>query len=436
MLPLKEMPAQKVQRGAVVINSPFKLPFYMSNEVVSSEATTKSPRISFIIGGILIFAILFGISFWYIQSQQKPSVIATKAYNKQQAQNSDDIAQILGISGSTLPPVTEANVAAFIRYANSLTRQNDFGYSKDVNNFKKAIAVYQHIVSSNISPQYKAFSLNEMYTVFVQSGSNPVVIEQLFSAADVNRKMQTLNLNVPFENLKPGIRLIVYQNLLMDKLLQSISLQPTKIALARVSMQEYMNQMLYRTQIDITSQASSSQNTLFKNTFSAKVLRNYELYKIANANTLAPYSFYEAEAAYLMAWSLNRAGVYSENQESIDESYKLFEENITRLDALKKTSQDVWHLSIFTKMFYATAVLGSNKDAYIDPGIKENRDKALSILSELASPEFLEDRRYYGARSYLTSMMKSDMDWITTLLLLAEYDDGLTKNLKALKWSL
>lgn len=409
----------------------------MPEEVLTQNQPIQKPKSKvLLIVGLLAFIAVFAVSFWYIRSEQKPSAVITNTYLSQYSQNSGDLAEILGISRGVLPPVTSENVAPYIRYANSLTRQSDFGRLFRVANTKKAIEVYEKIITSNIGQEYKVFSLNEIHTAFLQSSSNLEVVEGMFSDTQIEEKLKELNLGSSREALSPNLNFILFQNLLMDRALESISITPTKIALARVSMQEYINQMLFRTQIDMSSQASSTQNALLKKNFVDKILANYELYKTATTNTLEPYSYYEAEAAYLMAWTLNRAGIYSENQELVSESYRLFEENIARIDTLKQTNQDVWQLSIFTKIFYSTAVLGSNKDAYMDPEVKENRERALSILGEVSSPEFLEDRRYQGARNWLVSVMRSDMDWVTSLLLLAKYDSGLTKNLKALKWSI
>lgn len=333
--------------------------------------------------------------------------------------------------------LNDEKVVELFRYANALTRQHDFVNSYRASSTIEAITIYRKIINSNLSDKFKAQALNDIYTAFVQSGSDLIVLKNVFSAKEIKAKKVSFNLNIKTnQKLTQKDKLFLFQNLLADKEIKSISLFPTKIALARVAMQDYINQLFFRAALggNVLNDNSNKDVIRIKKDFSEKVIKDYEKYKLAEANVLKPDTFSNVESKYLMAWSLNRAGVYTGSSSIIDESYKLFNDGVLMTENLKKTSNDFFGLSVITKIFYASAILGSNKDAYVDASVVENRKKSLLILSELASPEFITNPNYTGSRSYLSVMKDSNFDWITTLILLSKYDEGLKSNLKSLGW--
>lgn len=388
---------------------------------------------------VLVFLFIFTIpllsfytyNFLTTKKTQNQNLVS---YTKKQTNIINNFEKDLENGLSISDYMTQDKVYILLQYANALTRQSDFTDSDRALNTQKSIDIYGKIANSNLENKYKVFALNEMYTAYIQSGSNIAAIEKTFSSDQVEAKRFELGFKKQITDMSAAAKTLVYQNLMIDKEVESVALVPTKIAIARISMQDYLNHMLYRLRIDRTLPDAMKKNEEYKQEFSKKVIENYVQYKLASANTLQPDTYYQVEAAYQMAWTLNRAGIYSNKQDLVEESYRMFEENISLIDELKKTSNDFWHLSIINKVFYATAVLGSNKDAYIDPAVESNRAKALSILSELSSSEFLSEPKYFGARNYLTRMKDSDMDWVTVPMILAGYSEDLKKNLAALGW--
>jgi hypothetical protein len=406
--------------------------------------------VSFIVLFILIFLTFFTLFVFFQQRKNTVSSDLNTYKNKEALPTIDEyhnsqlkkiklFESSLGESGSIDEYLSSKDKAVeLFRYANALTRQHDFVDSDRASSTVKAITIYRKIAKSNLPNNYRAYALNEIYTAFVQSGSNLTVLKSIFSEQEIKNKMHHFNLGDDEKKLTSKDRLFLYQNLLADKEIKSITLSPTKIAIARIAMQDYINQLFFRTSLAGNKNNDSSNKDVIriKKDFSEKVIKDYEKYKVSEPNILKPDTFSNVESKYLMAWSLNRAGVYTQSNSVINESYKLFTEGISIAESLKKTSNDFWGLSVITKIFYASAILGSNKNAYIDPEVVENRQRSLLILSELSSPEFITNGNYAGVRSYLIMMKSSNFDWITTLILLSKYDEGLKNNLKSLGWKI
>ncbi|MBP9866968.1 MAG: hypothetical protein KBC41_02720 [Candidatus Pacebacteria bacterium] len=367
-------------------------------------------------------------------------ILTVNEYNSVQVDKISNFETSLKTDNSLDEYLNDKKVYELFTYANALTRQHDFIENDRSSSTIKAINIYKKILDSNVSDRYKAGVLNEIYTAFVQSGSNIDLLRGYFSEEQLENKKKYFKLSGSFEKLRQQDKLFLVQNLLLDEEVKSNLLSSTKIAIARISMQDYINQLFLRTVVNNSLDKNKDEQIKnIKNIFSNKVIKDYEEYKKVEANTIKPDVFYQVESKYLMAWSLNRAATYASSTDSkklIEESYKMFEENIALTENLKKTSNDFWGLSIMNKIFYATVVIGSNKDAVIDTWVVENRNKSLDILSELSSPTFMTNYNYTGARLYLSMMKDSNFDWITSLALLSKYDAGLKNNLVKLGWKL